>query len=291
MGARWLAPVVAAAVLAPASAAAQDFADTPPPGDESSLRSGVEQNRPYWRGSGPERGFMAASLGLGIVYYRPKLQFGYGRPHHSWFGLELGSGVSLGGGKHSASLRAQYPHIDVRAGVRYEFSIDQHFLVPRDAFTRIDLESAALGQSRYVVGEAEVVGTTPFPGGSLVGLAAGYYVAGVPDGAYVFEDALKVLIDPPWAWRARLTYLVHLGWLGSMKLGPAAEVVHVPVRETITVRVGPAISVGLTHHLEVAGSLMIVAASPDELGLVGADLGQLNLTYKWATGDQWAEFP
>jgi len=36
---------------------------------------------------------------------------------------------------------------------------------------------------------------------------------------------------------------------------------------------------------------MIVAYSPDTLGLIGADLGQLGLRYRWATGDRFPEFP
>jgi hypothetical protein len=290
LGARVGACLGALATLASVTLArAQDLSDAPPARDDAA--SGVVQNRPYWKGSGKERGFMAASFGLGIVFFRPKVQFGYGHPHHSWFGFEGGGGIGISGGRHYAGLRAQYPFIDVRAGVRYEYSAEQRFLVPLDSYTREDTESAKLGRSRYVVGEAEIVGTSPFPGGSLVGLLGGYYVATAPEGAYVFEESLKTIIEPPWVWRARLGYLLHIGWLGSMKIGPAAEVIHAPVRETITLRVGPAVSVGLTHHLEVAGSLMIVAASADELGLIGADLGQLSLTYKWASGDRWSDFP
>jgi hypothetical protein len=285
----WL--VLAGAILAPASARAQDFSDTPPAQDDSALLSGIEQRRAYWYGSGPVRPFLAAALNVGIVYYRPKLQIGYGRPHYAWFGAEGGAGVGLAGGRFYASLRAQYPYIDARVGARYEFSFEQRFLLPQDAYTREDTESAKLGKLRYVSGEAEVAGSCPFPGGSLVGLVGGYYLTAGPEDAFIFEEALKQIVEPPWVWRARLGYLAHIGWLGSMKIGPAAELIHVPLREAITVRVGPAISVALTHHLEASGTLMIVAASRDDLGLAGADLGQLSLSYKWATGDRFAEFP
>ena len=104
-------------------------------------------------------------------------------------------------------------------------------------------------------------------------------------------EHLKVVVEPPWLWRARLGYLLHIGWIESMKLGAAAEVIHSPNRETFTVRVGPLVSVGLTHHLEVNGGVMIAVYTPDELGLTGADIGQLGLVYRWATGDRWADFP
>mgnify|MGYP006969382421 CR=1 FL=1 len=119
-----------------------------------------------------------------------------------------------------------------------------------------------------------------------------YYIDGVPDGLRVYEQQLRVVVEPPWVWRARIGYLLHFGWLGSLRVGPAAEVIHVPNRETgVTVRAGPLVSVALTHHLEAAAAVMIVAATQDELGLAGADLGQLGLRYRWATGDRWAQFP
>jgi hypothetical protein len=51
------------------------------------------------------------------------------------------------------------------------------------------------------------------------------------------------------------------------------------------------LTLSLTHHLDAIGAVMIVAASPDQLGLLGADLGQLGLRYRWSTGDRWPEFP
>ena len=47
----------------------------------------------------------------------------------------------------------------------------------------------------------------------------------------------------------------------------------------------------LTHHLDAAASIMAVAWSPDSLALLGTDIGQFGLRYRWATGDPFPEFP
>lgn len=289
---RWSTLTLAFAVaLVAVEADAQDPADFPATGSLSDVTAGVEQTRPFWSGSGPDRPFMAATFGLGIVNFQPHLQLGYGKPHHSWIGVEGGSTLSLASVRYYGGLHGKYPGIEARVGVRYEAQLDQNFLPIQDKYVREELETERFGPSRYLVPEAEINASVPFPGGSLIGVLSGYAVLGVPDDVYVWEQVLRTVIAPPWVWRARLGYLAHIGWAGSMKLGAAAEVIHVPLRDLIVVRAGPLVSVGLTHHLEVNGGLMIVAASRDDIGLPAADLGQLALVYKWASGDRWAEFP
>jgi len=34
-----------------------------------------------------------------------------------------------------------------------------------------------------------------------------------------------------------------------------------------------------------------LTSGTDQLGVVGADLGQLGLRYRWASGDRWSDFP
>jgi hypothetical protein len=274
-------------------AAAQDPADLPPSAGLSGAASaGLSQSRPYWSGSGPTRGFMSAVFDTGALYMRPTLAAGYGKPHHKWAGVEGGSGISLGGVRYYAGIRGVWPGIQVRVGMRYEAPIQQFFLPPQEEYFREDIETEDAPASKYLAAEAEITGAWPMPGGSMFGVLSGYYIGGVPDPLYVFEESLKTVVAPPWMWRARLGYLLHIGWQGSMKLGIAFEALHIPLRDnTVTLRTGPLLSVALTHHLEAVAALMLVAASPDSLGVVGADLGQLGIRYRWATGDRWSEFP
>ena len=278
--------------LASSRARAQHPGDVPPgSGSIDALRAGTEQRRPYWHGSGPYRPFVAANFELGVLYMRPTLQLGWGKPHYAWFGAEGYSSPGLGGGREYAGLHGVYPGIDVRVGARYEYPRQQRFLLPKGSFDREDLEVQAFGRERYVAGEAEVAGTVDALGGNFLGVATGYMLFGVPKDVYLVEESLKVVTKPRYLWRARVGYLYHLGFFGSMRIGVAAEVIHLISRGDAVVRVGPLMSVSLTHHLEGSAAVMIVARSPDSLGLVGADIGQIGLRYRWASGDRWPEFP
>ena len=272
---------------------AQDPADLPPPQIvQPGLTGGLEQaqKRPFW-GSGATRWFVAATMEAGFVYLRPQIALGYGKPHWSWVGIEGYSGVSTGGGVEYAGLRATTAFVDVRAGARYTYDIDQHFLLPQESYSRADSELRRGSQSRYVALEAEITGTVPLPQGSLFAVATGYAVVGVPPDYYVFEQSFHVIMAPPYVWRARLGYVASFGIDETLKVGAATEVIGIPGRDAFVVRAGPLLGVALTHHLEAVGAIMLVATSPDELGLRGAEFGQVGLRYKWAAGDRWPEFP
>ena len=272
-------------------AQAQDAADLPASTPSGGATVGVEQRQPYWKGSGKNRWFGAANFDAGVVNFRPMFALGYGKPHYRWTGLELGGNVSLSGIRYYSGISGVLPGISLRVGASYQNATQQHYLQPQDTYKREELETELTGKQTYVSGEAELTASWPMPGGSMLAVLSGYAIGEVPDPFYIFEQSLKLVVAPPWLWRGRLGYLFHIGWAGSMKFGAAAEVLHVPNREAIIVRAGPIVSVALTHHLEVSGAAMIVAASPDNLGIVGADLGQLGIRYRWATGDRWAEFP
>lgn len=278
--------------LSATTAAAQDVADLPPSSDlTGALTTGVHKARKYWSGSGPTRPFLSAVLDLGVIHFRPTLAAGYGKPHYEWIGAELGSGINLSGTRYYAGVRGVLPFVDIRIGARYELPVEQHLLPPQDAYQREELETERTPAQHYVAGEAELNTSWPMPGGSMFAVATGYVLGAVEEPFYLFEEALKVVAAPPFMWRGRLGYLGHVGWLGSMKLGGAAEVIHLVGRDAAVVRAGPLVSVALTHHLEASAGIMIVAVSPDDLGIVGADLGQLGIRYRWATGDRFPEFP
>jgi len=145
--------------------------------------------------------------------------------------------------------------------------------------------------SHYLALEGELAGSVPLPWGSLFGVGTVYYLAGVPDDWFVFEDALHVVVDPPWLWRVRLGHVLSFGKDNGLRVGFAAELIGVPNREVHVLRIGPQLTVALTHHLDAQASVMAVVASPDALRLLGAEVGQFGLRYRWATGDPFPEFP
>jgi hypothetical protein len=297
---RWSSSRAAAAAVGIATlfgaerpAFAQDPADLPPPpGAQPGLTEGIEQSarRPFWV-SGDTRWFVSAVLEAGIVYLRPQIAVGYGKPHWQWIGVEGYSGVSINGGVEYGGLRAVSRYVDGRVGARYNFSVNQDFLLPDDEYTREDSELELGPQSRYLSFEAELTGSVPVPGGNLFAVATGYAIVDTPPGYYVYEESLHVIVDPPYLWRTRLGYLASFGIDDTLKVGAAVELIGNPGRDAFVLRTGPVLAVSLTHHLEAVGALMIVALTPDDLGLRGAEFGQLGFRYRWATGDRWPEFP
>lgn len=289
-----LAAAVAAPLLAPREAGAQDPADLPPPSSDPPIATtGIDllQKRSYWARSAGARPFLSALLELGALYFRPNLALGVGRPHWSWVGIEGYASVSPAGGAEYIGVRAALPRLEIRGGARYAFSTSQHFLRPDTSYTRRETELELGPPSRYLAWELELSGSAPLLGGSLFGVATGYVVRETPPGFYLYEESLRAVMKPPFLYRLRLGFMGEMDAYGELRFGAAAELLGNPGRESTIVRIGPVLSVSLTHHLDAVATVLVVAATPDELGLLGADLGQLGLRYRWATGDRWPEFP
>lgn len=290
---RWLSAALASAacILEPAAVSAQDPGSIPPSGVEGSGDSDLQlaTQRPYWSG-GKSRWFLSATLEAGLVYYRPQLALGYGKPHFRWLGVETQTRVSLGSGSGYAGLRAALPHTDIRLGGRYVFSARHAYLARAPTYTDETIDFDEAPRARYVTLDAEIAGSLPIGDGALFSSVAGHYVRGVPAVFDVYDQLLYVVVEPPWVARARVGY-VHGFADGILKLGAAAEVIAIPERGAVVVRAGPQLGVSLTHHLDAAISVMAVVSSPDSLRLDGAEIGQFGFRYRWATGDPFPEFP
>ncbi|NUQ75251.1 MAG: hypothetical protein HUU21_17000 [Polyangiaceae bacterium] len=291
--------LLAAAALAWASfavnprAALAQVGDIPttqsePPGSSSGVD--IATKLPYW-GAGDSRAFVAASFDAGVIFYRTTLMAGYGKPHWSWVGAEGNAVISPDGGSFYGGIRGTLPEFEVRVGFRQSFTISEFVLPPQDTYTVIDMDYENTVRSRYWAFEAETTGSIGVPGGRVYGAATLYAIFNEPEGYYLFEEVAKVIMAPPYLFRLRGGYIAQPTWEGTMKVGVIGEVLGDPGRGIFHVRAGPALSVALTHHLDVTGALFVTISSPDSIGLRGADLGSLSLRYKWATGDKWPEFP
>jgi hypothetical protein len=269
-----------------ARAWAADPADLPPAVSAPDT-SGIDHVEPVsiWS-RGESRAFVSSVVELGFVYMRPQLAAGFGKPHWSWIGLEVQPSFSTGGTGVYGGARAALPFVDLRAGARYVFAAGRKFLVPRESYARDDVErlDPRAQTSHYVALESELSGTAPAPGGSLFAVGSASLLFGVPEGWFVFDESLHVVVDPPMVWRARLGYALALGEDDFLSVGPVGEVIGVPDREAFVVRTGPAVSVKLTAQLDMLASIAFVVASPDTTGLLGADIGRIGLRWRWATG-------
>jgi hypothetical protein len=109
-------------------------------------------------------------------------------------------------------------------------------------------------------------------------------VTGVPAGDDVFEETLHVIVRPPWVWRGRIGYIFRFGAYGQHSIGLIGEVLDVPMRpDGVTVRAGPIIRFVLSRRVELRGSFVIPLVSPDSIGIVGGDFGELGVRYRWAS--------
>lgn len=278
-------------VALPRSAFAQEVGGVSATGEpQFGGREGLGGARPYWE-SGKSRWFFATVFDFAAVNYRAEMDIGYGKPHFKWVGLEVTPQLSLAGAGTFGGLRFVVPGISLRTGARYFASADRRLLEPRETYTREQINLDLGPRSRYFALDAELTFELPLPVGSLVTLAGVEHLSGVPEPFNVFDQQLRIVVDPPLAWRARTAYLVPVGKYETMQLGGLLEFVGVPKRDEVMVRVGPVVTVSLTHHLDAIAAAAFSVESKDEIGLQSADFGQISLRYRWASGDRWPDFP
>lgn len=289
VAAAWLAAAMVTGAASPVHAdpgiGQGTFADPPlPPRSEPETDDLVStHSRRTWN-EGQPRAFLATTLDVGWVYVRPRASFGWGKPFNTWFGLDVnpvfaGQGMAFYGG-----LRLALPRFDIRVGPRYLFAFNREYLKPQDSYDRMDLSSTAGDPARIVTYEAEAEFSIPAGPGDFIGLASGSYVTNIPDGMYVFEETLRIVVNPPWVWRARAGYVLRFGSYDQHSIGLVVDGLDVPKREdSKTVRFGPLVRILLSRHVEVRGSFVPTIYSQDKLGIIGGDFTELGFRYRWAT--------
>lgn len=230
------------------------------------------------------RPFIATTVDVGFVYFRPRVSLGYGRPFTKWVGIDANPVASSDGAGAYGGVRLELPYIDVRAGARYFVSFNRSYLPPKQNYERLDVETSQGLQQKILTYEADVASQIPVGPGSVLLRGSISYVTNVPSGQYAFEETLRVVVVPPLVWRGRAGYLYRLGAYGQHSIGVVADVMDVPKRDdSVTVRVGPVVRVVLSRRVEVRGSFVMTVLSPDNLGLVGSDFTELGVRYRWAT--------
>jgi len=233
---------------------------------------------------GRTRAFYAGTLDVGWTYLRPRLSLGYGKPFANWFGIDVNPIVSGNGLGGYGGLRLALPRLDLRLGPRFFYSFTREYLTPQNSYNRLDLDSTAGNPARIITLEAEFEASVPAGPGDIIGLGSVSYVTNVPEGQYVFEETLRVIVDPPLVWRARGGYVFRFGSFRQHSVGLVADVVNVPRRDdSTTVRAGPVIRIVLSRRVEVRGTFVPTIKSPDHIGLVGGDFTELGFRYRWAS--------
>jgi hypothetical protein len=235
-------------------------------------------------GTLPPRAFAATTVDIGFVYLRPRLSLGYGRPFTKWVGVDANPIAQTSGLGAYGGFRVEIPHLDWRIGGRYFSSFQHTYLPPQASYERIDFERKVADKANTLTFESELDLSFNLGPGRLLLRGSLSYVTGVPDGRYVFEETLHVIVDPPWVWRSRVAYGFVFGSRGQHSIGPAVDFLDVPGRDdSRTVRVGPILAMKLSRRVEVRGSFVFSVVSPDRIGLKGGDSTELGVRYRWAS--------
>jgi hypothetical protein len=243
---------------------------------DPSLRRSWDEGKP--------RLFAATQIDAGFLYLRPRGQLGYGKPFNTWVGVEGNPIVGNQGWGAYAGLRLAWRFVDIRFGARHFRAWQRGYLNPQASYSRLDLDSTANPTATITTLETELNFGFPVGPGDVIGTFSASDVESVPDGFLVFEETLRVVVDPPFVWRGRGGYVFRWGEHDQYSVGPVVDVLNVPNRDdSTTVRAGPVMRITLSRHFDVRGSFVTTILSPDRLGLVGGDFTELGVRYRLAT--------
>jgi hypothetical protein len=235
-------------------------------------------------GTLPARTFLATTVDVGFVYFRPRLSLGYGRPFTNWIGIDANGIATTNGLGAYGGGRIEIPHFDWRVGARYFSAFSHTYLPNQPSYSRLDVENNAGAKAHVLTLESELDLSLNLGIGTVLLRGSGSYLTGVPKGQSVYEETLHIIVQPPFVWRTRLAYVFRFGAHDQHSIGPAVDVLDVPKRgDAITVRVGPIVRMALSRRVDVRGSFIMTVLSPDRIGLVGGDFTELGVRYRWAT--------
>lgn len=231
--------------------------------------------------------FYATTTDFGIVYLRPRLSIGYGKPHTHWVGVDINPTVSLSGPGGYAGFRFSSPYVDFRVGNRLVFSLFRSALEPKDSYVEDDVfirpVSGLSTRSSYLSGEAELTLTLPLGPGAVSSELAYTHILLSPKDRYVFEERLNVVVDPPWIAKARLGYQFSVPIFEiPVGLQPASEILFANGRDEPTIRAGFLLKTRITEQLSLRANFLSTVFSPDKIGFTGMNFGEITLRYRRA---------
>lgn len=256
---------------------------TPPPSELRPVHGYYSAGTPRW--------FVSARPELGTPYLKPYFSAGYGLPHWFWAGVDVNAIVTAEMTQAYAGVRAASPVLDVAFGARDTWSYRKRFLPARASYTRSDVFAQPLPLARYWAWEGEVMGVLPLPHSAVITDFVVVRTLDVPRGRYVYDESYRAIIAKPTFAVFRVAAVARLLREDSLKLGPLFEHVFETGRPGGVVRLGPAVALQLTDHLEAFATLTFPLSSPDRLGLTVGSYGVAGVRFRWATGELRPSWP
>jgi hypothetical protein len=240
--------------------------------------------RPEHWTADPARPFAALRGDGGYLYLKPRLSFGYGKPFATWGGLELVPLVTPDYVAAYGGLRLVIDWFELRAGARYVHAFLRQFLAPKSSYTLVDVAAATGHPSNYLDLDAELSANIPAGPGAILVLGTVSSIQNVTPGYYVYDEALRAVVDPPAVYRARLGYSLALLPEGNLHVGVVGEALEIPDRKTQVFRTGLTATFDIDDHLSALATVVVPVVTPDSIGLLGADYSELGVRYRWASG-------
>lgn len=244
----------------------------------------------YWS-VGEPRWFLSGKPELGTPYAKPYVSVGYGMPHWLWAGVDFNSITTMDFTQLYGGVRASSPLLDFAFGVRDTWSFSKHFLPAAPRYVHDDLFDTPDRIARYWAWEAEVVAIAPLPYAAVLANVIAVRTLDVPKNMAVYEESYRVVVSNPLFFTLRAAAVVRMLREYSLRFGLLSEYLFNTGRERGVVRMGPALSLQLTDHLEANAVLSVVVSSPDRLGLALGAYGIAGVRYRWATGERHPNAP
>lgn len=271
--------LVGSLLAAPMTSAQEDrLGDAPEPAPAPEAEPEPELG--FWGGP---RWFVSGRLDLGFLFLRPGFLFGWGTPHRTYIAFEADPLISGRGVGIYSGFRGSIPFVSYRVGGRYFFTFTRSFLTALDEYDHLQIRDRSGPPSSYLALEAQLDLEIPVGPVSIVSEITGTYVTLVEPGFFVFEETLRVVLDPPFIWSASLGLEIRFGDDDELYITPGAEVVHLVERNDFVVRFGLRAGVHLWPDLQVRLIAMPAILSPDRLGASAGDTFLLGIRYVWAT--------
>jgi len=226
--------------------------------------------------------FTTVATDMGFIYLRPRVTLGYGSPYWKFVGIDSYFLATNSFVSPYVGWRASFPFLDALMGVRQVYPFDRRLLPKQDTYTGDEL---AIGEgdtrSTYNAVDFELVLVAPLLHGAAF-FTAHPVLVDAPRNMRVFEEVLRVVMEPPMALGLRGGYVYGIGDEQAVKAGVLIEHVVAPGRPKNTWRAGPVVLIGLSKYFDFLFAFSPVLSSPDELGILHGTYAYLGVLHRFS---------
>jgi hypothetical protein len=243
---------------------------------------------PYWS-RGEARPFASGRAIAGLGYARLAGNLGYGKPHWTWAGLEMGGFVSPFYATVDAGVHASLVVFELSVAMRRTFSF-AHVSVPSAETISSSALDADGPKARTTTLDIYLWGFIPYNRWLVAWETVFERPLGAPDDTLWFEEYQRVMMSNRGLGAVKLTPTIRLG--ASVYLGPMAEFLFLFGRpDSSVLRLGPSVYWSVSDHFELISYATHPVLTPDRLSLFDRTYAAIGLRYRFATGERKGRQP